>query len=47
MRQLRNRVASLETKARPPSLHIVICRGNRGRTLSPNMGGSGLVVLMI
>ena len=31
MRHLRNSVASLETKARPPSLHIVICRGGQSK----------------
>jgi hypothetical protein len=29
MRQLRNRVDDLESKCRPPSLHVVICRGGQ------------------
>jgi len=31
MRHLRNRVADLETKARPSAMHIVICRGEQTR----------------
>lgn len=53
MRQLRNRVRDLESKARPPALHIVICRGEQTRDDALNeygrerIGGDDDLIVLI